>query len=1075
MKKNAAITFLILLFILGISLFGCGKSEPDFSISDVKVCHFSNPLGLDENPTFSWKMNSEKHDMIQIAYELCVADSLSDLEAKKYIWDSGLVNVSASINIPYEGSALNPKTRYFYALTVVDGHKHKQTINDWFETGLLGSDMENSEFGETALWVSAPENSEVFTQISEATVYDIGFDAEIDDTEMGFVFGAGEGLYGSMYLCRINNNPESAALSFLKMENGGYANGGEPLETFDITEVKTGNTFNIKLAIRDGGLLFYVNGKRVGVLENEDIPLGNIGYYKIRSAKYAYIDNLLITDENGNEILSETFENACSIFEPYHIKVVDGRLRVGSGMMLTGTWGQPAPMFYRSFNTEEKSIASARIYMTALGNFEVMCNGQKVSDDYFMPGKLLYNQELSYVTMDITDLLKEGENAIGITLLHGWYDRAVGYPEIWNPWGDTNALKGIIDITYEDGSRQSIVTDEKFLCNTNGPVRFDDIYQGEIFDEHYRIENFATTKMSLDGFVPALTNAIDGRYDEISLVSKASEPIRCENVLTPVSVSNPSEGVYVYDFGQNFAGTCRVEFPKGEEKTYTLRYGEEINTQKLDDADDIPGTVWTFNLLTAKATDYFTSIGENTVFSPEYTYHGFRYLQIEGLPEEIPIDKVLGLPISSSLSLTGGFECSDEDINRYYQNSVWSQRSNFIDSPTDCAQRDERHGWAGDAQIFSKTASFHMDTYNFYRKYLKELRLLQTEAGSYSDMAPRCFGTEWNGKGGAASHNCWGDASIVICWNLYNQFGDPQIIEENFDSMCKWVDVLEDSSDNYIRYWDGYGDHLATEETPREIVDTAWCAHSAQLLSKMAEIIGKNEESQRYQTVYENFRVAWQKAFVAPYAPWRTQTFYILGLAFGLFDQKDVDEATQRLELILESGDYELTIGYAGISTLFPALSQNGADYTAYNILMRKEYPSLTYAASKGATTTFEHLAGYMENDDGTYRLDGSLNHYAYGSPVSWFYTDILGIKSDENDPGYHHIILEPKFTDKLSYAKGSYNSVYGLIESSWETENGTGVIKYSCTVPANTTATIKLPNSEPIEVGSGRYEYSVK
>ena len=657
------------------------------------------------------------------------------------------------------------------------------------------------------------------------------------------------------------------------------------------------------------------------------------------------------------------------------------------------------------------------------------------------------------MTYDVTDLLHQGEsNAIGITLLHGWYDRAVGFPEIFNPSGDKNALLGMMEIRYQDGSTATVVTDETFWCSTDGPIREDDIYQGEFYDATLEQEDFGYAGFSHEGWQPAEADAVNDTYLALPLRGKGNEPVRCVEELTPVSVSEPKENVFVYDFGQNFAGTCKIQVTGTQGQILTLRYAEALNTEAMSNRDDAIGTVWTENLLTAEATDYYVLKGGSEVesFEPVFTYHGFRYLQITGLEEALPIEDVKGIVLSSNLDVTGSFESSNELVNRFYQSTLWSQRSNFLDNPTDCAQRDERHGWAGDAQVFSLTASYHMNTYQFYRKYLKELMILQTPEGAFPDIAPRNVG--------GIANNCWGDAAVVLTWNLYTQYGDRTILEENYDALCRWMEFLVNSSDDYVRHWGGYGDHLAFEDTPTEVSDTAWCAHSADLISKMAQILGREEDAESYRQICENYKKAWQNAFVQEegITVCDTQTSYVLGLAFDLFPEEMKEDAAARLNTLAEYGDYHTRVGYSGIGYLLPALSESGLTQTAYRYLLQESYPSLLYPVKQGATTVYESLSVYTENEDGTYYLQGSLNHCALGAAASWLYTNVLGIKSDENAPGYHHILLEPETDASLTYAKGSYDSVYGKIAMEWEqAEYG---YDFYITIPANTTALLKLP-----------------
>lgn len=400
-----------------------------------------------------------------------------------------------------------------------------------------------------------------------------------------------------------------------------------------------------------------------------------------------------------------------------------------------------------------------------------------------------------------------------------------------------------------------------------------------------------------------------------------------------------------------------------------------------------------------------------------------------------------------------------------------------MDNPTDCAQRDERHGWAGDAQIFSGMACYNSAVDDFYRKYLTELCDLQSEDGAFPDMAPRNFGTGWDGRGGAGGNNCWGDAAIVIAWNLYTRYGDVNVLEEHYGALCKWVDYLKEHSENGLRSGEtGYGDHFSVESTPKGLTDTAWSAHSANLLSKISTILGKEQEAVHYSQLFEQFRDAWLKEYVSEdgVIECYSQTAYALGLEFHLFSEDLRQTAAECLLNNVTCNQYEFHAGYAGLSYLLPALSEAGYSDAAYEILCNTGERSLLYSVTQGATTTPEYLSAYREAD-GELILDGSLNHYAYGAPAEWLYTHVLGIQSDEEHPGFKHFYIRPEVTKKWAYARGSYESMYGRIEVSWEQkEAGEGYV-YHLMIPANTTATVELAGMERMELGSGTYEFETE
>lgn len=1097
LKRKGAVACVILMLL---SLFaGCGKDKnqeekASFSvqIADMQVNHQTIPLAIDELPSFSWKMKSNGENVSQSAYEIKV------YEGEEQIWSSGRTESGISIAIPYEGNSLKPTTEYAWDVTVWD-EKDEEITSDraCFFTGLLGTSMGDAK------WLSAKEKEPWYEEIVPSS---ISYTMTVQNTTASFLFGALQGRYGESYRAEISDWGEESILRFLYTTDGGH--NLTELGAFGLGEVRNEESqYRVFIGFEENRLVLTVNEQNLGfvelcfeetegteqdVISNKDpLILGSIGYYKSRGESFAYLDDILILDETNTPIYAENFEEETNIFSPFHTLVEEEngnhRMKFGSGMLLTKGYEDAAPIFRKEFSIQD--ISKAMLYITGLGSVDMELNGESVSEEYFAPGKYVYNRQLTYSTYDVTKLLKAGVNQWDITLLHGWYDRAVGYPEIYNPWGDTLAVKGFIRLFHEDGTFEDVITDEAFRYTLDGPVREDDIYQGEFYDA--RKEEKASNS-SIQNWSAAGVDEVDEFYDTLPLVSKISEPIICVKELAPICVTTPKEGVYVYDFGQNFSGTVEIQFPKAlceEGNIVTLRYGEALNEEELINKDDTPGTVWTLNLLTAEATDYYVMSGredsrfEGEIFEPRYTYHGFRYLQIEGVKEAIPEELVVAKVLSSNLASTGTFTSSDELLNAYYDSTVWSLRSNFLDNPTDCNQRDERHGWAGDAQIFSKTGMYHADAYNFYRKYIKEHELLQSDGGSFSDMAPRNFGTQTDGRGGAASHNCWGDAPVILTWNLYVQYGDPTILSENLDMLCQWVDALESTSEGYLRDFGGYGDHLSSEDTPWALTDTAWCAHSAELVSQMARICGQEERAKHYEDVSNAFKEAWRNAFLNTDGTTvcNTQTSYALGLAFDMVSKEEKETLAANLDLLGQYSLYEIHTGYAGIAYLLEALAQNGYGDTAYAFLQRSDAYGLLYPQSKGATTTWESLQVRQDSENG-YVLNGSLNHYAYGAVASFLYSDVLGIQPDSEAPGYKHFYLQPLIPRgsvgeyaNLSFAKGSYVSPYGEIKVSWEKQED-GTVSYEFTVPPNTAATVILcgaDGSEEIhEVGSGNWTF---
>lgn len=926
--------------------------------------------------------------------------------------------------------------------------------------------------------------------------YEASYEMMLNENCADFLLSDGMGEYGNMTLCRIGIREEDAYFSILKMKKGHLYEESEQIgESFDKSD-----SYKVHIEVNGASLKATVNDIEVGEFTVDDFALGAIGVYKGRSGQDAYIDNILVKSVDDKDNSSdETEEDECNelndgvvcdetviyyedftstddnIFAPYYTKVEDGKMCIDYGVMLTKLEGAPAPLFFKSFEADKENIDKAYLYMTALGSYDITINGKYISDNYFDPGVLAYDDELYYVSYDVTDLIGE-TNDMRILLCHGFYDRVQSFPEYFAPFGDKLAIKGELIIKYKNGDVKIIPTDESFKVSKDGCVRYDDIYQGEIIDDSYipfaGNETNAGNKVEIDAVAP--------KYLSMPIYPKEAEPVQKILELSPASVTEPVNGVYVYDFGQNFTGNISIDLSIAslnwedlgvkDGSCVTFRYAEAINTDNLNNKDGKVGTIYTRNLLTAKATDYYIyHDNASGVLEFRHTYHGFRYVEITGLSKPIPAECIKAGVLSSALDQIGSFECSNEVINRLYENAKFSVYSNFVDNPTDCNQRDERLGWAGDAEIPSEFASYILNTDRFYKKYIHYMNLKQLD-GAYPDVAPNTIA--------AYGNNCWGDAPVIIAWNLYLQYGDLEVITDNYPYFCKWIDYLVENSDNYLRPDTGYGDHLSLQDTPKSLVNTAYSANSALLVSKMAKAQGLDDDADKYEKIYSEFKNAWQKEFIREDASidvgilkTETETGYALGIAFSLFDDEMIPDAAKRLSILADFSGYTFYPGFAGLDYLLPSLARNGCSESAMKLLETISPNSLLFIVASGLTTMPECFTSLVYEEDGTYSIKGSLNHQAYAGVCAFCYTDILGIKPDEDNPGYKHFYIEPVVAGSLTYAKGSLKTSYGIIEVEWNVnENGKTL---RCVVPEDTTCTVILPDGNVNEVQSGEHIFT--
>ncbi len=940
---------------------------------------------------------------------------------------------------------------------------------------------------------------------SGITEYEISYEMTVDNTDACFVIGDGGGEFGDLILCSISDhgniddsdNLRRATFSVKHFKNGILDHGSDDRE-FEI-DGQDSCTYLVKLNVKGKELSANVNSKDIATFEIPGFDLGCVGTYKSRGSAYAYIDNIVVSSDGKalfgddfdghfeNNLYEYNYENEqTSAFSPGYIYVTpdvneaesseetNNKLRVSSGFILSETGAEAAPVFTRDFDCRVKELDKAYLYMTALGSFEARINGIAVSDSFFDPGKMVYDSYLNYVTMDVTQLIDE-HNSFNAALFHGFFDRGNGYPETASRWGEKTAIKGEIVLLYKDGTKDIIPTDEEFLVRTDTRYRFADIYQGEVIDDRYEAADE----------VKVLVDEVDESFKALPLLPKENESVKAVEVRDYVSVSEPVKGHFVYDFGQNFAGTVSfnsAELKEGglkEGNVLTFRYGELINSEQMVNTDGPKGTVWTQNLFTARATDYYIVGKEANALNDaddrisfSHTYHGFRYVEVTGLDRALSKESFKALILSSGMEETGDFTCSSEVINRFYNSSKYSMRSNFFDVPTDCPQRDERLGWAGDAQATSLFAVYQYDAECFYKNYLRAMRSQQSEDGSFMDVA--VFNTRFGG------HNCWGDAPVVIAWNLYLQYGDKKVLEENYDSLCRWIDYLTGTSDDFLRTSGGYGDHLSGQDTVETLTDTAWCAHSSRIVSKMARILGKEDDAKKYAKASDSFANKWQQTYIRQ--DWsvgagiltdsaESETAYSLGIAFELFPEDIMDGAKERLKILTEYGGFAFYPGYSGMTYYLPSLAKGGYSDMAVKVLENTSVGGIAYPLSMGLTTNPEELNAFRYADeagnsyeDGKYRVSGSLNHAAYSAVSSFLFTDILGIKPDEKQPGFEHFFIEPAVNSGLEYASGSYRSGHGTIRVSWNATEK----KIEGEIPEGTTCTVILPGgrSEELEAG---------
>ena len=713
-------------------------------------------------------------------------------------------------------------------------------------------------------------------------------------------------------------------------------------------------------------------------------------------------------------------------------------------------------IYFRKEFALSKKVKSARLYATSLGFYELHLNGAKVTTDLFTPGWTSYKKRLQYQTYDVTSMLK-GQNAIGVVLSDGWYRGNLGWSKKGAYYGDQLALLTQLQITYTDGSVESICSDTSWKATANGPIRGSDIYNGEKYDARLELTGWDKTGYDMGNWSAPLTF---NQSNDI-LIAPQGIPVKAIQEIKPIRQFVTPKGESVLDMGQNMVGWVRLKVngKKGDE--ITLKFAEVL---------DKAGNFYTDNLRGAKATDVYILKGEGTeIFEPHFTFHGFRFVKIDGLSAAPTFDQITGVVIHSDMKPTGNFSCSDTLINKLQHNIQWGQKGNFVDVPTDCPQRDERLGWTGDAQVFSMTAAFNFDVAAYYTKWMGDFTADQGADGKVPHVIPNVFK---EGDGGATA---WADASVIVPWTVYLSYGDTRILEAQYPSMKGWIGYMTARAGEK-RLWTGdshFGDWLAFATThsdypgattEKDLIATAYFYYSTTLLSKIAAIIGQKDDVRKYQKLASEIKEAFNKEFVTPNGRLvsHTQTAYALALAFNLLPESQVSKAAEYF-----AGDVKkfghLTTGFVGTPLLCKTLSAIGRDDLAYMLLNNKKYPSWLYPVLQGATTIWERWDG--QKPDGTFQDVGmnSFNHYAYGAIGEWLYQHVAGIRINEYHPGYKHFYLAPHPGGGLKNASAAINTLYGKISSSWKIENDNFV--YDVIIPANTNATVSLPYAKADQV----------
>jgi alpha-L-rhamnosidase len=725
----------------------------------------------------------------------------------------------------------------------------------------------------------------------------------------------------------------------------------------------------------------------------------------------------------------------------------------------------PCPYLRRSFAVEGE-VVTARLYVACLGVHDCTLNGQPVGTDVLSPGWTDFHQRVRYQVYDVAGLLHTGENALGAILGDGWY---CGHTEKYRrqAYGDRPKLLAQLEITYADGRRETVATDTAWRC-AYGPVLEADLIHGESYDARLEMPGWDAPGFGDAAWWPALTFPDTGA----ALVASNGPLISRMGDITPVTAPTQVGRAWVFDLGQNMVGRVRLRVSGSPGETVRLRFAERLQPD---------GGIYTDNLRTARATDYYTLRGSGEeVWESRFTFHGFQYVEITGMPGAPTRQTVTGVVLHSDMAPTGEFACSHPVISQLQHNIQWGQKGNFLDVPTDCPQRDERLGWTGDAQVFARTAAFNMDVDGFFEKWLQDIRDAQCTNGGVPPIIPSSHLGKVEEDGGPA----WSDATVIVPWTLYLAYGDTRVLEEHYPSMVRYLDFLQATSRDYRRGYDGmpasmgFGDWLSMDGDPngadssggtsKELIGTAFFAHAARLMGRIAAVLGKADEAARYDALFGAVRDAFQRRYFTPYGlvAGLTQTGYVLALHFDLLPADLRAVAVAELVAGIRRRGMHLATGFIGTPYLAHVLASEGYLDVAYALLEQTTWPSWLYAVTQGATTIWERWDGWTQEKGFQRPGMNSFNHYAFGAIGDWLYGTVAGIEIDADQPGYKHAVLRPRPGGTLTWARGAVHTRYGLLASEWRIDGDTFL--WDILVPPNTTATAAVPTRDAGAITEG-------
>lgn len=1089
--------------LLSLLIVFCFSFASALTVGDLSVNTLHNPAGIDGSPRFGWKLCSNSRGTVQKSFTVNI---YGDAEGKDLYWSSGKITSEESQNVSFPELELDPSTTYFWDVEVSDNFSKnaRPEKKGRFTTGLM------NDWG-GARWIAQSP----LPHDSTGRYMDLQIDVKITVISGNpcIHFGATDEHNGFVWQLVLDEGERP----ILRKRNQSWSTRTDyedtPIDSFSVSDFYCNkHLFSIRIDGESNIVSTFIDGVPINkTTVHKRVDCEQIGFSdrsKSSSRNEAYFDDVTVAfiAPDGRKLLAlnENFDNPTNSSFPLNgYSIVNGHCHLAAssdtGYCLMQTRIEDIMMF-KDFKIQKK-VKKAILHASSLGIFNMWINGNRVgreSDngeivyDELAPGWTDYSKRVQYFTYDVSQYFKEGDNNIASHISPGWARGSIAR-DVYSRTAYFTSFIAKLVITYDDGTQDTIVTDDSWQSQKLTPLVFSGIYEGETFDarrpypweENRDSVSFKVQKFNYGGEIVECTGP----------APRALDPLKCQSVtvydgLIPqndygkIHVSRNWKNwkpftlkkgeTAVLDFGQNMAGIVAFTVKGKEGRQLHVRFAEMLNDSGSRNRynDGPEGTLFRHNLRGEEVANVHYILrgdADGEAYRTTSSYFGFRYCDLTAT-DDIVIEKFDAIPITSSFEDVGSFASDNAAVNKLFSNVAWSQRSNLLSVPTDCPQRTERFGWTFDTHTFATTAMFNANVSEFYRKWLIDLRDSQMDNGAYPDVAPNLFPSQ-HGNG------AWADGGIIVPWDVYVMTGDRTVLEEQYESMRKYMDYLESLADGEIAYPGGhtaYGDWFSLEPTSSRYVSQAFYANNAYLMSQISDILSEtygdsySTDAEKYQLLFDAIREEMQRMYfnseglIEP-----TQTACALALEFKLYDDNyQRDKILEQLITCIETNGNKIATGFVGTSCIMNALASQGESDKAYNLLLQRDYPSWLYSIDQGATTIWEQWNSYTKERGFRTELNNSFNHYSFGVVVEWLYRGLVGINPSDKAPGFKEIIFKPNLDlrakmpegqDHIRHAKASFDSPMGLISAEIKVSDDRNYT-YSIEVPCNSAGVVYLP-----------------